>query len=101
MVRLNLRDDQWERIQQTVDGAAMKQIVRGSDLVVSPLRYPWRNLPVEIGNRHEVFKELGEKSEQQNILIIRRLAWDPLCRLRKQSARVEYQQDLGSIRSIA
>ncbi len=93
MVRLNLRDDQWERIQHRLPGKASDRGRTGRDnrLFVEAILWlarsgaPWRELPAAFGNwnsgyqrfarwhKHgvwsEVFEALAKDSDVEEVVI--------------------------------
>ncbi len=93
MVRLNLRDDQWERIQHRLPGKASDRGRTGRDnrLFVEVILWlarsgaPWRELPAAFGNwnsgyqrfarwhKHgvwsEVFEALAKDSDVEEVVI--------------------------------
>ena len=93
MVRLNLRDDQWERIQHRLPGKASDRGRTGRDtrLFVEAILWlarsgaPWRDLPEAFGNWNsvyrrfarwqqrgvwsEVFEELAKDSDFEEVFI--------------------------------
>jgi len=67
MVRLNLRDDQWERIQHRLPGKVSDRGRSGRDnrLFVEAILWlarsgaPWRDLPAEFGNWNSVYQRFA------------------------------------------
>jgi transposase len=67
MVRLNLRDDQWERIEQMLPGKASDPGRSGADnrqfveaiLWLARAGAPWRDLPQELGKWNSVYQRFA------------------------------------------
>ena len=67
MARLNLRDDQWERIEGMLPGKASDPGRTGADnrLFVEAVLWmarsgaPWRDLPPEFGNWNSVYRRFA------------------------------------------
>ena len=67
MVRLNLRDDQWERIEQLLPGKASDPGRSGADnrqfveaiLWLARAGAPWRDLPQELGKWNSVYQRFA------------------------------------------
>jgi transposase len=59
MARMNLRDDQWERIEHLLPGKADKRLFVEAVLWMARSGAPWRDLPEELGPWNSVYKRFA------------------------------------------